>query len=249
MGFLRRRDYAAGELSVGHGWRYSDSPLLTYSIGMNGAAFRRNADGVIETAEFQPTTTIQTRGRHSWTLSFPYRYEDLNQGFSLPGGASVAAGVYHFTAARLQYRAPQSALVRPGLTIEAGQFYDGRQASISFSPQWSPNMHLGLGGGYSLDYVDFADRSESVTAHVARFRAEVMVSATTSAVGFVQYNSTQDAVIANLRFHYNPREGNDLYIVWNEGLVTDRHSFDPVPPFSSERTLLVKYSHTLQRVL
>ena len=41
------------------------------------------------------------------------------------------------------------------------------------------------------------------------------------------------------------KEGNDLYIVWNETFNSDRFSLDPVASFSQERTLLVKYSHTL----
>ena len=73
-----------------------------------------------------------------------------------------------------------------------------------------------------------------------------MLSTKTSAVWFVQYSNTDRAIIANLRFRYNPSEGNDLYIVWNEGLVTDRNSFDPVRPLSDERTILLKYSRTFQ---
>jgi hypothetical protein len=89
-------------------------------------------------------------------------------------------------------------------------------------------------------------RDQGFTAHVARFRAQVMLSTAISAVGFVQYSHTDNAVIGNVRLRFNPREGNDLYLVWNEGLVTDRTSFDPVRPLSTERTLVVKYSHTFQ---
>jgi hypothetical protein len=42
----------------------------------------------------------------------------------------------------------------------------------------------------------------------------------------------------NARFRYNPRERNDLYIVWNESL-------NSVAPLTQERAILVKYSHTL----
>ena len=73
-----------------------------------------------------------------------------------------------------------------------------------------------------------------------------MLSVRTSAVAFVQYNSTQDIVTANVRFRYNPREGNDLYLVWNEGLNTDRRGFTQARPFTDQRTILLKYSHTLQ---
>lgn len=93
-------------------------------------------------------------------------------------------------------------------------------------------------------HANFAEREESFTSHVARLRAEVMFSVHTSLATFVQYNHTDDAFVANLRFRYNPREGNDFYIVWNEGLVTDPDAFDPVRPRADARTILVKYAHT-----
>jgi hypothetical protein len=114
------------------------------------------------------------------------------------------------------------------------------------SPSWYPSPHLTLETTYRIDRVEFADRGQEFTTHLARLRTQVMVSTTISAVGFVQYTSQQNSVIANLRLRFNPREGNDLYIVWNEVLVTDRESFTPVRPFSQERTLLIKYSHTFQ---
>ncbi len=111
------------------------------------------------------------------------------------------------------------------------------------------SMHLTVGGSYSLERVEFADRDQAFTSHIARLRAEAQISTITSMVGFIQYSSAQDAVAANIRFRFNPGEGRDLYLVWNEGLVTDRHSFVPVRPLSTERTLLVKYSHTFRLAL
>ena len=50
---------------------------------------------------------------------------------------------------------------------------------------------------------------------------------------------------ANVRFRYNFREGNDLWIVYNEGLNTERDRATPVLPVTSARTALVKYTYTL----
>ena len=51
-------------------------------------------------------------------------------------------------------------------------------------------------------------------------------------------------VVLNFRFRYNPSEGTDLYIVWNESLNSDRYAFDPDKPLSQERTLMLKYART-----
>ncbi len=247
MGFLRRSDYTGGRGSIGYGWRPDPGArLFTYALRLDGAAFRRNEDRTFETVEGGPMLVLDTWGRHQWTLTVPFRYENLEMPFSLPESASVPAGIHRFATARLRYTAPPGDRFRTTATLEGGRFFDGRLFSVSAGPVWDPSAHLNLSANYQIDQVDFPDRNQSFTAHVIRFRTQVNVSTRTSAAGFIQYNNTENAVIANLRFRYNPREGIDLYIVWNEGLVTDRAFFNPVRPLSDERTILIKYSHTLQ---
>lgn len=68
----------------------------------------------------------------------------------------------------------------------------------------------------------------------------------TSLVSFVQYNTAVSRVLANFRFRYNPGEGNDLWIVYDEGLNTNTDRVTPELPFSSGRTILVKYTYTFR---
>lgn len=247
MGFLRRRDFLKGEAGVGYGWRpAADSRLLRYGMNLETAVFRRNEDGAVETGEVRATAVVETRGRHQWTLTVPGLYENLAQGFDLPRGSMVPAGIYRFAQARLQYRPPASQLFQPRITMEGGRFYDGNQISLTIGPTWNVSRHLTLTGSYGVDHVVFPDRDQEFTAHIGTFRSEVLFTTATSIIGFVQYNSIQDIVTANVRLRYNPREGNDLYLVWNEGLITDRRGFTSARPFTDQRTILLKYSHTLQ---
>ena len=247
MGFLRRRDFLKGDAEIGYGRRLgSESSLLRYAMSLSGTVFRRNSDRTVETVEVTPTAEVETRGGNRLIFSLDGRYENLETGFFLPEGTSVPGGeVYRFVSGRLQYRSSMGSLSGINASLEGGGFYDGRRASASLGPNWNPSIHLSMNTSYGLEYVEFPERNESFTAHVVRMRTDFQLSTVTSGMVFVQYNSAHRAVIANLRLRYNPREGNDFYLVWDEGLVTDRHSFDPVRPFSSERSLVLKYSHTL----
>ena len=49
-----------------------------------------------------------------------------------------------------------------------------------------------------------------------------MASARLLATAFVQYNGAEDRVSGNIRLRYNPSEGHDLYLVWNEVVNSDR---------------------------
>lgn len=247
MGFLRRRDYGRAQANMGYAWRFAPgTPIYTYGMSVESAVFRRNGDRVVETVEIAPSIVVQSWGLHQLTLSGQFQYENLDAPFSLPEDTFIPAGTYRFATGRLQYSAPQGATLRTTISVQGGQFFDGHQASLSVGPVWDPSAHLNLSANYQVDQVELPDRDQSFTSHVVRFRSQVMISTRTSAIGFIQYSKTDNAIVANVRFRYNPREGNDLYIVWNEGLVTDRNSFLPARPFSDQRTILIKYSHTLQ---
>ncbi len=247
MGFLQRTGFARAEGGLAYGWRFEPgSPLYTLRLQLDGGVLRRTRDGAVETVEVEPNVALMTWRQHRIQLSAPLRYENLEAPFDLPEGTSVTAGVHRFGGVRLRYQAPQADAFRADGTVEAGRFFDGWQASLTAGPVWGPSAHLNLAAHYRLDRVEFPERAAGFTSHLLRFRARVALSTRSSAIAFVQYSKTDDSIVANLRFRYNPTEGTDLYIVWNEGLVTDRGSLGPVRPLSDERTILIKYAHTLQ---
>jgi hypothetical protein len=156
----------------------------------------------------------------------------------------VPPGSYWFNDASISYTAPSGALLRPSWNATVGQFYDGTRISTGFSPAWSVSRHLTLSGSYQLNRIHFDDRGQEFTSHLARLRTELTFATTVSAAAFAQYNSAGDVVVLNLRFRYNPSEGTDLFLVWNESLNSDRYSLTPRPPLSQARTILVKYART-----
>jgi hypothetical protein len=245
LGFLQRNGYARGDLRLGYGWAPGEgSSVFRYGVGLTTSGFRRSRGGALETGVLEPSAIVETRSGHQLMAIARHRHEDLENGFSLSDEVEVPGGRYGFREGVLQYVAPPGDLFQATVRLEGGGFFDGRRTSVQLSPSWTPNRHLGLSASYRMDRVDFAEREQRLTAHVGRLRAEVMLSTEISAVAFVQYNSTLDLAVANVRFRYNPREGDDLYIVWNEGMNANRFDFDPVRPRSEERTLLLKYSRT-----
>jgi hypothetical protein len=55
-----------------------------------------------------------------------------------------------------------------------------------------------------------------------------------SFLGFVQYGNEEQRIDFNLRFHWIPAIGDDVYVVWNSGYTTDPAAPDRFP---SSRTL------------
>ncbi|MBW3553054.1 MAG: carbohydrate binding family 9 domain-containing protein [Gemmatimonadetes bacterium] len=246
LGFLRRRDFSRTGGRIAYGWRPGEeSPLLRHGFAIEGATYARRFLGATETAEITPEWVVELKSGHAFTATANATYEDLPTGFALSDDAAVPAGQHRFGTFGLSYRPPDAKLLRVGGSVMVGGFYDGRIRSFSASPAWNPSRHLELTATYRWDDIRFPDRDERFTAHIARLRSDVMVTTRLTAAAFIQYNSAADRFTTNARLRYNPGEGNDLYVVWNEGLNTDRHGADPTLPLRDRQTLMLKYARTL----
>jgi hypothetical protein len=245
LGFLLRDDYVSFGDGISYGWRMdSESILLRHTLALNGMLYRRSRDGRVESAEWGPEWIFETKSGHEFTAAASMSYEDIDKGFGLSNDAGVPVGVYRFFNGRLSYSSGYGDLFRVVTSVDVGSFYDGRKTSFRMTPTWKVSDLLQLSGSYRVDLVKFPERNERFTAHIARFRTRVTLTTHIAAYSFIQYNSAADAVILNVRLRYNPKEGNDFYLVYNEGLNTDRYDYRPALPRTDTRTLLLKYSHT-----
>jgi hypothetical protein len=245
LGFLARRDHARAAARVAYGVRMPQgSMFLRHSAGVEGAAYRRYADGRLETVDLGADWHVETRGGRSITAVATARHENLLRPFRIATDVSVPAGDYDFGGVRVAYSPTPGALLRINVAGEAGTFFDGSRIAASVSPTWNPNRHVQLSGTYQANRIEFTARDQQLTTHIGRLRTQLMLNAALSGVAFAQYNSATDAVVLNGRIRWNAREGNDLYVVFNQGLNADRFDYDPVRPLTDNRTLLIKYSHT-----
>jgi hypothetical protein len=97
---------------------------------------------------------------------------------------------------------------------------------------------------YVYNNADFEDRGQKFNFHITRLRIGTAVNRKISTNALVQYNSTADLFSANIRFRYNFREGQDLWVVLNTGMNTDRRSYLPELPSVDTQSVLIKYLHT-----
>lgn len=248
LGFLRRRDFTRLGDAIAWGWRApDDSRVLRNRLALRGTAFFQNDGFTLESLDVGPEWTLDMKSTRRWVASGKLREERVEQTFGI-AGASVPAGEYRWVEGRLAHTQPTGALLRGTLALEGGRFYDGHRVGFSASPIWNASRHLELNGLYQVSRVTFPDREggeERTTIQVARLRARVYVSRALSTAFFVQYTSAADLLTLNARLRYNRREGQDLYLVYNDGVNTDRSAFEPQLPVSAGRTLLVKYSHAV----
>jgi hypothetical protein len=247
LGFVTRAGHARAALRLGYGLRMNqDSRWLRQALVTEASAYRRHANGELETADAAAEWSIEARTGRTFSITGRARHEELSRAFRIADGVAVPAGSYDFATVRLAHGSPPGDNLRVSANVEGGGYYDGMRVSISLTPTWNASKHMQLSGAWQANRIDFSQRNERLTAHVTRVRVQAMLNTRVSGVTLVQYNSTTNTVLLNARVRVNPREGNDLYIVYNHGVNTDRFGYDPVRPITDNSALLVKYSHTLR---
>jgi hypothetical protein len=134
--------------------------------------------------------------------------------------------------------------LKVNLDATIGGFYDGKLMSIVVEPLWSIGSVLNMSLSYEFNKAQFNGREQSFSSNIARLKALLMITNKLSVSSFLQYNDVDHALITNVRIRYNPGEGNDFFIVFNEGRNTLRDMQEPRLPAYNNRSVLLKYTYT-----
>ncbi|MCH8960051.1 MAG: carbohydrate binding family 9 domain-containing protein [Bacteroidetes bacterium] len=253
MGFILRNGFTRLGGEVAYDWLPGESSSLRrVSPSFSASVFLRNDDlgtdlnvnQAIESAEIEHFWTLEFRSGDRLFVGPKVQVEDLEAVLAFPEDTEVPAGRYTFYNVGGLFFMHDGRLLRANFDVEGGTFYDGHRLQLGISPTWNVSRFLELSAEYRGNFVRFPDRGQRFEVHVVRLRTQAALNTKVSTNFFLQYNSAADAVSANVRFRYNFREGNDLWIVYNQSLNTDRHRDVPALPFSDNSTILLKYTHT-----
>ncbi len=245
IGFVSRTDFVQPFLRVSYGWLGSEySAIRTIRPSLFANTYLRNADGKLETGTYRLETEIAMKSGDVHAVEVDMNYEDLLEAVEFPENTVVPIGAYLYPAAQWQYQMREGSLLRTNVQVNGGGFFDGWNVGLQLEPIWNVSRMLELGATYQFNRVRFTKRNDDFYVHLARIRAQLGFTKSLSLSAFIQYNTSTDSFSANTRFRYNFREGNDLWLVYNEGRFTDRYAVMPVLPELEFRTLLVKYTYT-----
>ncbi len=244
MGYEDRHDFTRFGDAIRYGWIPArESRLINHRIFLEGFVYGRNADNSIESAELGPGWEFETKAGSRGSFSFKRHLEGVQDEFSFSDTAGVPAGKYAYHEFAGSFDTPRAGRLRLSSTVNAGTFYDGTRLSLSVSPIWDVSRYFYADCFYEIDRLEFAGRQQDFIGHIGRLRLRGMPSTRHTVTAFIQYNSANDLVLTNIRYRFNPREGNDLYIVYDETFNTDRQRAIPFLPLTRNRTVMVKYSY------
>lgn len=219
---------------------------MKHGPGIRNFSFISQTRGIYESIE--NTLYYELQLKNAWTArtSLSYNFENVFEVFEISDDAEVPLGEYWYPSLEGMIVTPMTKRAWALLSLEGGGYYDGRYLSLTIMPSVSLSSSFVISGSYVLNKVDFSARNQQFLGHIGRLKALYMFNTKLSASAFVQYNSAVQTLSSNFRFRYNPREGNDLYLVYNEGTNTDLERDALKIPRMADRTLMLKYTYTFQ---
>ncbi len=245
LGFQLRNDFTLYGGQLAHTWLGGPTATVNaVTLLVMGENYHRNADLTVESRSIRPSVSFDFKSTANITAYSNVQYEDIQVPFRI-GDVSIQPGEYRFSEAGIDWMLPRSTIFRGDIRTTAGRFYDGRRVGLIFNPTWTVSRYLEMVGGYEVNRIEFPERGEATTTHLARLRLNFAFNTHLSVSAFAQYNNLDRRTSINARFRYHFREGTDLWIVYNEGLNFERDGgLGPRLPWSAGRNIMIKYSHT-----
>jgi hypothetical protein len=245
IGFESREDYNCAGAILHYGLvAPEESSLYKHNFNLRNQNFFSISHNKTESVSLMPGYGFELKNSMFWSVYFGYNYENVFETIEISDDTEVPVGEYKYWSIEGMMMTPMSRLLMTSLMIQAGSYFDGKRVSLGLQPVWCISSSFQLSGFYEYNWVDFSDRNQKFLAHIIRLKALIMFNTKLTFSAFIQYNSSENNIISNFRLRYNPREGNDFYIVYNEGTNTDLDREIPNYPRMSDRTLLLKYTYT-----
>lgn len=248
VGFMSKLGLSGFDLRTQYGWLPGEkSKIQSFKIMGGYASKHRLIDDGLESMWVNGGIDLRTKKGWSVMASIFQMKDGLLSDFVLSDKAYIPAGEYSYHNFFSIISTPFTKPLVLNLTLTGGQYYDGNRASVTAEPIFNLSSSLQFSGSYSYNKVRFASRDQLFTSHLARLKILYMYNTKISVSSYVQYNSVNKVFIGNLRLRYNPKEGNDFYLVYNETRPSSGYKANNLacPPFLS-RMVLLKYVYTFK---
>ena len=192
-----------------------------------------NTAGVLETRTLEGRFMVTFNDSSRLSIGRNGYFERLDEPFEIREDLNIDPGDYKFSQNSLYYRTNRSKPLSFEGWYRSGGFWDGDRDSYYTGINFQPSYRFGAQFNWSRYDVDLSNGS--FTTDLVGTRLNYSFSNRMFLNALIQYNSDEQEVSSNLRFHFIYKPLSDLYVVYN-----DRRSRQGDP---LERALIVKLTY------
>jgi len=248
MGFEFRKNYYMAGTKLNYGLiSKEESKISTQTFSLNGQFWKDNGTNVTQSAVASAGYSMELKSSSGIMVNLNHAYDFLADTFYLSNDdiiAYVPSGSYNYNFATVNLHTPYTKNIYFEVMSNLGEFYDGNQATVNLATTFKFGALLSLSPSYEYDRIRFPSRSQAFDGQIAGLKAILMLNNKLSVSAQVQYSNIAHGMVTNIRLRYNPKEGNDLYIVFNEGRNIQLDRVYPSLNQVANRGVLLKYTYT-----
>lgn len=241
LGFVNRRDINYTEASLG----YTNRPEHRWLRALTHSVTFRNYDKISGGLEsrflFIEPFEIETNSGDQFGTELTRNREVLVGAFEISAGVIIPPGDYEFDRYGIEVSGANERKLAPSFEVNAGEFYDGDRIEMSAKLDWRPNRRLYL--RFEYEYNDIELPGGDFITRLIQINADVAFNVRWSWLNLLQYDNESGSAGINSRLRWNPRAGQDLYIVLNYGFSAEG-AFSGLE--SAQSQFSVKYTQTFR---
>jgi hypothetical protein len=215
VGFVRRADMTqySGDVSWNPQLRQSETIRnLRFSTSVD--YFNNSTTGEIETRTQEAIAGIQFENNGSLTFTANQTFDRLVRPFAIRSNVSIPAGDYQYRRYTASINSGNNRKFGVSGNTSWGEFWDGRNRSMTGGLDYSPNYRFNINLNYSRNHVTLPFGEFTTQLVGARMLYGFSPRAFFNA--FIQYNTDSHQVSSNLRFNFTHHPLSDIYVVYND---------------------------------
>lgn len=251
MGFIQRRQHQNlhGELHNGKFIKTKDDGIFNYrKITLaNSDIFLKTDLSKTVTWFNQSGYTGQFFSGEEVSLFGGLQYEFLEESLRFSNTITIPEGNYFFKYLRVGFKSAKRRALKTSTNIKYGEFFDGKNFELTFSPEWNINKYISIFGSWRLNHLSFNNRNVDEWINVPQLTARWAYDLHLSGSLTSQYNSISDKLFLSARIRYNFKDGHDLFLVYNQDYNTVRGFDAEQLPYYNNQVFVLKYSYTFMK--
>ncbi len=239
LGFLSRRDVRDYSGHVAYTHRPSGGYWQSLYFALDGQRIERLGGGLeSQSVGLTPLEMTSRRGDVIYIRS-NFDKEVLPEPFEISPGVVIPIGEYSFADHGIEFRGAAFRKFSGRITYIRGDFYTGDITRTFGNLTWQPSPRFRTRLGYTVNDVELPEGN--FTTRLVTAGADVVFSSRLSWVNLLQYDNVSETVGVNMRLHWIPEAGREVFFVVNHNLQDfDRDNrFDSL---SSDATVKLNYT-------
>jgi hypothetical protein len=226
LGFTQRTNAELLSTKLIHRWLFDDSIFNFIQVQLGTTRWQDLDTGNLdfEQISFMPVDLHFRRG-DSVHVIIDREKQSVDVGENPTGDLRlpIPAGLYEDSIIELRYNSPSYFDVSGELSFSKGDYFTGTFTEFSPELSWQANRHILVDLGYELTKYELP--GETIFTREVNFDLTIAFNSKVSLTSQIEYDNVRREASFNNRLRWNIEPGQDLWVVFNQGLVDEDEDY------------------------